>query len=406
MSTLVEAYGHRLTDLADHARKLLGSIIFFAVAIVAAGALRSLQLSALEVQESSLAGALPASWEPIEALYLRSFDLMAAYASEHSTPWSQAYLVISIGLVWINGNSPDGRKDNANMTASLERVGVLGRHLHDYNSDIRMIASAQRRGLSFEDLTKPELNALVRIFRFKLSADEEKTREETTKFALVVQKILEARPDILALNEESTELLRRFGQGEPWRELRTELLKRDVRAMGKVETTSPAFLRLEPLILGLPGPTIGAVRARLLEIAEKRERIRREAGVSLLFLEVHVSAEYLLLAGAITNLALAIALLVTVRATGSTWQRLRRISPGLSEEYGAVICDGLSSAGREGLRAAQGGLVLCPVVFAAILFIADTGNRWTLIATACLLLVTVGLAWSITTATARFPRLS
>ena len=405
MTTLSEVYESRLSDLVDRSRRILAATMLFAVGILVAGAVRSLQLSALQGEEAALTRALPESWEPIESLYTRTFGLMDEYATEHSTPWSYAYLLITIGLIWVDEQALNEKKGNQNITASIERTGILGRHLHDYNSDIRMIASAQRRGLAFESLSKPELAALVRIFEFKLSADEEKTRDDTAKFAAVIKEMGKVRPDILPWSDEAIATLQRFEQGERWTELRPELIKRDVRAMGNVETTSPQFRSLPARIAGLPGPTVGVVRARLRELTERRQRVRQDAGVSIPFLDVRVSAEYLLLGGAIADLALILGFLITVRPLVWTWQRLCELTPGLSSEYGGVICAGLSTASSSLRRLLQVSVMLSPIVCAWILFASDARKPWAIFIVAVLSLGSLLAMWAATSATAQLPPL-
>jgi hypothetical protein len=403
LANLGELYERSLERLVERARSLLGATAMFALGIALAGAVRSIQLRNLESHAKLLSPSVDQSWEPIESLYTRSFDLMDWYATEHSTPWSQAYFLISVNLIFMESALEKAGKEVETIRGSLKRVAVLGNHLHDYNSDIRLIAAAQRRGQTFEQLSRRELEALVRIFTFDFSKEEQATLDDTYKFVVVIEKVMGGRTEPPRLTEKSRELLGKFEQQLPWMSLRSELTFRDMRAFGKIDSTSPQFKSLATRISMLPGESISDVSERLRGIREKAERIREEAGVSLPFLGTEVSAGALLLTGAFANLFLASSFFSAVRRARGTWAQLTAVAANATSTFGAEVFSDIATGRRSILRVLQFLLLIGPVTMAALLFGRDTNDALSLIFAVIAGLATVVFAMRADRIVARLP---
>ncbi len=370
--SLVDAYEKRLALVSDYARSLLFALLLFAVALAVSGLIRALQMERSLAEIDRLTTAIGASWAPIEPLYSRSFDLMAQYAAEHSTPWSQVYLFLSISYIAFIQAAPS--LDNPTMSKTLADVGELGNRLHDYNSDVRQIAAAQRRGLPFEQLSKADLQALVRIFAFKLTPRQVETMEKTAKLATVALALQEAGPESLRFAPHVKNLLVRFSGGVKFSEVTTNLMLQDLRATGRSESTSPEFIGLRGRIVNLPGQNIAQVEDERDEARGKVTRLNQDAGVDLPFLGVMIKPAHLLVGSTLVNAVLLIIFVTAIRRMTrdvGRWQDLAGCK-SVDEICIAFRIEIVSTSWPR--RLLYGFLLLSPSIAAASLFVGDTAD--------------------------------
>jgi hypothetical protein len=314
MKTVAELHETRLLGLVASCRKQCLTMLLFALAIVGAGAVRINQARSLK-NEAAVYAALPSDWEPLEGFYDHSGHFLDKFADEHSTPWSTGYILITTYLAGLQNLNP-----NPTIAATMKRVGDLARNLDRYNSDIRTVAAAQRRNLSFRQLSKRELEAVLRIASHKFTPEQEKTVNDTSKTAQLILRIADgarvgggATNDYAAFmqlrGKKARAMLERLINDDRWSEAETELLASDLYYSSK-EGNEKVFAALKKNIDILPSSTIAGAEERRSSLQKQQAALDLDAGLSIPLLGVRVGAAYVTLAAGIIN-ALLVATLCT-----------------------------------------------------------------------------------------------
>lgn len=307
MKTLAELHETRLLEAVASSRKLLLTLLLFTLSIVGAGAVQINQQRDLASEIASIDQAFPNKWEPLESFYDRSDEILEKFADEHSTPWSQAYLIFSIYFIALNQLKPYPTAEE-----TIDRVSDLGKAIHRYNSDIRTIAAAQRRYTSFRELSSRELEAVERVASHSFSDQQKKTLEDSGKYASLIlnsskrfQDDMKDRNDKLIKilkfeNPEYRIIIERIAGGERWSDAKSDLLITDLYysdASGDTEN----FSLLRKSIETLPGVTIAAVEKRLSDLKMQQKALQDEAELSVPLFGIRVSASHITLVSGIIN---------------------------------------------------------------------------------------------------------
>ena len=333
MKTLAELHETRLLDAIASSRKLLLTLLLFTLSIIGAGAVQINQKDDLAKKIKSLEQVFPNQWEPLESFYDRSGEILEKFADEHSTPWSQAYIVFSMYFIALNQLIP-----NPTAEGTIDRVSDLGKAIHRYNSDIRTIAAAQRRYKSFRELSSRELEAIERVVSHKFSDEQKKTLEDSSKFASVIlnsskrfQDDMKDRNDIFARTlkfekPEYRKILERIAGGERWSDAEGDLLITDLYySDASGDEDNVAKLRKE--IETLPGHTIATVEKGLSDLKKQQKVLQDEAGLSVPLFGIRVSAAHITLVSGIINALFVGTLFYLLMRAGGEVDALKASAP-------------------------------------------------------------------------------
>ncbi len=378
MKTAAELHEARLLETIANCRKLLLTLQLFALAIVGAGAVRLNQAQMIKSEARELDKALPADWEPLESFYDRSGQILANFADDHSTPWSRGYMLISIYFIALEQLKP-----NPTIAGTIERVGDLGRNLHRYNSDVRTVAAAQRRNLSFRELSRRELEAVERIASHRFTSQQKETLEDTPKFAKVIlgmsaQLQAQSNPKnngvltILQLKSSvSRDILQKLIDDDKWSEAEADLLSSDLYySNGKGDEKEFAALRKS--IQVLPAQTIAAAEERRANLKSQQAALMLDAGLSIPLLGVRVAAAHVSLASGIINALLIGTLCSLLYKSRLELRALKAAAPDQEPAARMLMVRDASYHPREFGRAALFAAALfAPTAAALVLFGAD-----------------------------------
>jgi len=356
MKNVAELHELRLLGLVLNCRKLMLTLILFALAIVGAGAVRLNQARSLS-SEAALYKVLPTDWEPLESFYDHSGHFLETFADEHSTPWSSGYILISTYLVALQHLNP-----NPTIDATVKRVGDLARNLDRYNSDIRTVAAAQRRNLSFQQLSKRELEAVKRVASHKFTPEQQKTLDQTSETAQLILRLAdgakeqgEPKSDLVALMQlkgaTGRAMLKRLISDDRWSEAETTLLTSDLDYSAK-EGDAKVFAALSKNIEALPAPTIAAAEERQSALRRQQAALNLDAGLSIPLLGVRVAAAHVTLAAGVINALLVATLCIQLYSAREELGGLQRTAPDQGAATWMLMVRDTTYRPREFARAA------------------------------------------------------